>query len=256
MDGSLEFRGDDMFSRSRKELERIRGGQLALIPQNSVQSLTPTLRIRAQLTEALRLHRNLPEAVHLPKVIELLGQVRPPDPETIVSRYPHELSGGQQQRVAITMALAGEPESLLLNEPTTGLDVTTQAHILELMRDITSDRGMAMVYVSHNLGAIARICDRVVVMYAGEVVLEGSTRQVLTTPMHPYAGACWHRFPNSEIRDCPSHWMAGPQPRAAPVWAVHLWMAAPLRRTAALVNDPFWPHSQLVIWCAVTVHIW
>jgi peptide/nickel transport system ATP-binding protein len=187
MDGSVAFRSNDMFGLSRKELERIRGGQLALIPQNSGQSLTPTLRIGAQLTEALRLHRNLPKVEHLPKVIELLSQVRLPEPETIVSRYPHELSGGQQQRVAIAMALAGEPEALLLDEPTTGLDVTTQAHILELLRDIAADRGMAMVYVSHDLGAIARVCDRVVVMYAGEVVLEGSTRQVLTAPMHPYA---------------------------------------------------------------------
>jgi peptide/nickel transport system ATP-binding protein len=183
----VAFRGDDMFGLSRQELEHIRGGQLALIPQNSGQSLTPTLRIGAQLTEALILHRNLPETDHLPKVIGLLSQVRLPEPETILSRYPHELSGGQQQRVAIAMALAGEPEALLLDEPTTGLDVTTQAHILELLRDIAADRGMAMVYVSHDLGAIARVCDRVVVMYAGEVVLEGSTRQVLTAPMHPYA---------------------------------------------------------------------
>ena len=187
MDGSVTFRGDDMFAQTRSQLERIRGGQLALIPQNSGQSLTPTLRIGAQLIEALKLHRKVPETAHLPKAIELLGQVRLPDPETIVTRYPHELSGGQQQRVAIAMALAGEPEALLLDEPTTGLDVTTQAHILELLRDIAADRGMAMVYVSHDLGAIARVCDRVVVMYAGEVVLQGSTRQVLTAPMHPYA---------------------------------------------------------------------
>ena len=187
MDGSVTFRGDDMFAQTRQQLERIRGGHLALIPQNSGQSLTPTSRIGMQLVEALKLHRKLPETAHLPKVIELLGQVRLPDPETIVSRYPHELSGGQQQRVAIAMALAGEPEALLLDEPTTGLDVTTQAHILELLRDIAAERDMAMVYVSHDLGVIARVCDRVVVMYAGEVVLQGSTRQVLTAPMHPYA---------------------------------------------------------------------
>ena len=185
--GSVNFKSHDMFGLSRGELENIRGGQMALIPQNSGQSLTPTLRIGAQLGEALRLHSALPEAQHIAKVIELLGQVRLPDPDTIVRRYPHELSGGQQQRIAIAMALAGEPEALLLDEPTTGLDVTTQAHILELLRDIADERGMAMVYVSHDLGAIARVCDRVVVMYAGEAVLEGSTRQVLTAPAHPYA---------------------------------------------------------------------
>ena len=187
IDGLVTFRSENMFDRTRQELERIRGGQLALIPQNSGQSLTPTSRIGAQLSEALRLHRPLPKTEHVSTAIELLSQVRLPDPETIVNRYPHELSGGQQQRVAIAMALAGEPDALLLDEPTTGLDVTTQAHILELLREIAADRCMAMVYVSHDLGAIARVCDRVVVMYAGEVVLEGSTRQVLTAPMHPYA---------------------------------------------------------------------
>ena len=187
LNGRAAFNGTDMFAQSRQELERIRGGKLALIPQNSGQSLTPTLRIGAQLGEALRLHSALPDEQHAAKVVELLAQVRLPDPDGIVARYPHELSGGQQQRVAIAMALAGEPEALLLDEPTTGLDVTTQAHILELLRDIAAERGMAMVYVSHDLGAIARVCDRVVVMYAGEVVLEGSTRHVLKSPAHPYA---------------------------------------------------------------------
>lgn len=187
IEGSVAFRGEDVFSRSRRELEKIRGGELALIPQNSGQSLTPTLRIGAQLAEALRLHSSVPASRHKAKAAELLGQVRLPDPRAILSRFPHELSGGQQQRVAVAMALAGEPRALLLDEPTTGLDVTTQAHILELLREIARERGMAMVYVSHDLGAIARVCDRVVVMYAGEVVLEGTTRQVLKTPAHPYA---------------------------------------------------------------------
>jgi len=187
LEGSVAFQGQDMFARTRTELEKIRGGELALIPQNSGQSLTPTLRIGAQLIEALRLHSDVAEAQYPAKAVELLGQVRLPDPQAIMTRFPHELSGGQQQRAAIAMALAGEPTALLLDEPTTGLDVTTQAHILELLRDIARDRGMAMVYVSHDLGAIARVCDRVVVMYAGEVVLEGSARQVLKAPIHPYA---------------------------------------------------------------------
>ncbi len=187
LEGSVTFQGQDMFGRTRTELEQIRGGQLALIPQNSGQSLTPTLRIGSQLIEALRLHSDVPVAHHTSKAIDLLGQVRLPDPAAIMTRFPHELSGGQQQRAAIAMALAGEPTALLLDEPTTGLDVTTQAHILELLREIARERGMAMVYVSHDLGAIARVCDRVVVMYAGEVVLEGTTRQVLKAPIHPYA---------------------------------------------------------------------
>ncbi|MEP4038036.1 ABC transporter ATP-binding protein [Pseudophaeobacter sp.] len=187
LNGTCHFEGQDMFGLDRPQLEHIRGGKLGLVPQNSGQSLTPTLRIGAQLTEALRLHSALSDSEYRDRVLQLLAQVRLPDPEAIYTRFPHELSGGQQQRVAIAMALAGEPDALLLDEPTTGLDVTTQAHILELLRDLAAETGMAMVYVSHDLGAIARVCDRVVVMYAGEVVLEGSARQVLTAPTHPYA---------------------------------------------------------------------
>lgn len=187
LDGSIKFDGVDMLELDRDDLQAIRGGRLALIPQNSGQSLTPTLRIGQQVAEALRLHSDLNDQQFKARVIDLLTQVRLPDPAALVSRYPHELSGGQQQRVAIAMALAGEPEALLLDEPTTGLDVTTQAHILELLRDLARERNMAMLYVSHDLGAISRVCDRVVVMYAGEIVLNGSAKQVLLAPRHPYA---------------------------------------------------------------------
>ncbi len=187
LNGATSFRDRNTFELSTQELEQIRGGELALIPQNAGQSLTPTLRIGAQIGEALKLHSRIEEADCPARVIELLSQVRLPDPEQLVERYPHELSGGQQQRVAIAMALAGEPDALLLDEPTTGLDVTTQAHVLELLRDLAANTGTAMVYVSHDLGAIARVSDRIVVMYAGEIVLEGNSRQVLRTPVHPYA---------------------------------------------------------------------
>ena len=185
--GTVTFAEQHMFSLGGSELERSRGGKLALIPQNSGQSLTPTLRIGAQLTEALRLHSELDPAQFPSRILDLLRQVRLPDPEAIIARFPHELSGGQQQRVAIAMALAGEPKALLLDEPTTGLDVTTQAHILDLLSDIAQKSGMAMVYVSHDLGAIARVCQRVVVMYAGEIVLEGTPAQTFKNPTHPYA---------------------------------------------------------------------
>ena len=187
LEGSAHFDGIDMLALDRDDLQTIRGGRLALIPQNSGQSLTPTMRIGRQLTEALRLHSDLAASQYPERVVELLTQVRLPDPAALVSRYPHELSGGQQQRVAIAMALAGEPDALLLDEPTTGLDVTTQAHILELLRDLADERNMAMLYVSHDLGAISRVCDQVVVMYAGEIVLTGTARQVLLEPCHPYA---------------------------------------------------------------------
>ncbi len=199
--GSVCFNGEDMFARERVELEAIRGGQLGLIPQNSGQSLTPTMRIGAQMAEALELHCNLAKSEYRARIIDLLGQVRLPDPNAIFGRYPHELSGGQQQRVAIAMALAGQPDALLLDEPTTGLDVTTQAHILELLRDLARDRNMAMIYVSHDLGVIARVCKKVMVMYAGEAVLQGPTAEVLKDPAHPYARALLASIP----RLCDSH---------------------------------------------------
>ncbi|MFL2845066.1 MAG: dipeptide ABC transporter ATP-binding protein [Candidatus Puniceispirillaceae bacterium] len=185
--GSAHFDEIDVLALDRDELQKIRGGRLALIPQNSGQSLTPTMRIGQQINEALRLHSKVGASHFQSRVIELLAQVRLPDPTALITRYPHELSGGQQQRVAIAMALAGEPDALLLDEPTTGLDVTTQAHILELLRELAQERNMAMLYVSHDLGAISRVCDRVAVMYAGEIVLTGTARQVLLAPRHPYA---------------------------------------------------------------------
>ena len=187
LEGESLFRGRNVFDMDERALEDIRGGDLALIPQNAGQSLTPTSRIGRQIDESVKLHTRLAKEQRRERVIELLLQVRLPHPEELLQRYPHELSGGQQQRVAIAMALAGEPDVLLLDEPTTGLDVTTQAHILELLRVLAAETGTAMVYVSHDLGAIARVSDRIAVMYAGEIVLEGPARQVLKQPAHPYA---------------------------------------------------------------------
>jgi peptide/nickel transport system ATP-binding protein len=203
LSGAVIYDGADMFARSDRDLAKIRGGHLGLIPQNSGQALTPTQRIGRQIHEALRLHCALPGADHAARARALLTQVRLPDPEAILHRYPHELSGGQQQRVAIAMALAGEPDALLLDEPTTGLDVTTQAHILELLRDLAAERNMAMVYVSHDLGVIARVCDRVQVLYAGETVLTGPTRDVLSRPAHPYARGLLASIPRLGDRTLP-----------------------------------------------------
>ncbi|SEL25144.1 peptide/nickel transport system ATP-binding protein [Roseovarius azorensis] len=212
LSGEVIHDGADIFARSASELEKIRGGRLGLIPQNSGQALTPTLRIGQQIHEALHLHCALPEGEHEARAIDLLAQVRLPDPQAILRRYPHELSGGQQQRVAIAMALAGEPDALLLDEPTTGLDVTTQAHILELLRDLAAARNMATVYVSHDLGVIARVCDRVQVLYGGETMLTGPTAEVLRDPAHPYARGLLASIPRLSDRTLPRALEGRPPP--------------------------------------------
>lgn len=184
--GRAVFDGNDMFALPQVRRAALRGSSIALIPQNAGQALTPTLRIGQQIDEALRLHTDLPRAARRDRVIELLERVRLPSPRDLAERYPHELSGGQQQRAAVAMALAGQAKALLLDEPTTGLDVTTQAHILEFLRMLAREMGVAMVYVSHDLGVIARVADRVAVMYAGQIAEEGPTAEVLRAPRHPY----------------------------------------------------------------------
>ena len=184
--GEAIFDNVSMFDLDRKELEALRGGEICLVPQNAGHSLTPTMTIGRQIEESLMLHTDLPPADRKKAVTDLLSQVRLPSPEQIRERHPHELSGGQQQRCAIAMALAGRPRVLLLDEPTTGLDVTTQVHILELLKDLCRQHGVAMVFVSHDLGAVARISDRVAVLYAGELMELGTSSEILKNPSHPY----------------------------------------------------------------------
>jgi len=212
MNGECLFNSLNLLDLSNNELEKIRGRKIAMIPQNAGQSLTPNLKIGYQIEEALKLHTNLNENERKNRISELLNNVRLPSPDVMALRYPHELSGGQQQRVAVAMALAGNPELLLLDEPTTGLDVTTQAHVLELLKDIAKDTGTSMVYVSHDLGAIAQVCDRVIVMYAGEIVLEGPVRKILKEPIHPYTNGLLKSIPKLSLEGLPES-MPGAQPQ-------------------------------------------
>ena len=210
--GECLYKSSNLLKMKNRDLEKIRGRKIAMIPQNAGQSLTPNLKIGYQIDEALRLHTNLKKIERDNKISELLNKVRLPSPDTMAFRYPHELSGGQQQRVAVAMALAGRPDLLLLDEPTTGLDVTTQAHVLELLRSIAKETETSMVYVSHDLGAIAQVSDRIIVMYAGEIVLEGPARSILKNPIHPYTFGLLKSIPKLSLSGLPGS-MPGSQPQ-------------------------------------------
>ena len=202
--GACRFDGLSLFDAGEQQLERIRGGKLALIPQNAGLALTPTLRIGEQIDEALQLHSDLAAPARRERIVQLLEAVHLPTPAALVTRYPHELSGGQLQRVAIAMALAAEPNLLLLDEPTTGLDVTTQLGILDLLGELRARTGVAMVCVSHDLGVIARLSDRMMVMYAGQAIEMAPAAELLRSPAHPYARGLIASIPRLTIGAIPA----------------------------------------------------
>ncbi|WP_329311985.1 ABC transporter ATP-binding protein [Streptomyces sp. NBC_01262] len=184
--GEVLVDGESLFAAPPARLRALRGGTVALVPQNAGHALTPTMRVGHQVREVLRVHRGLTGEAADAEAAVLFAQVRLPQPRVLLGRYPHELSGGQQQRVAIAMALAGNPRLLVLDEPTTGLDVVTQAGVLDLLTGIRRELGVAMVLVSHDLGVVSAACDRVAVMYAGRLVERGDTQATYDRPTHPY----------------------------------------------------------------------
>ena len=185
--GRARFEDIDVLGLRREALDRIRGRRVALVPQDPTTALNPSMRVGAQVAEVLRVHEGPnADADAFARAVEVFGSVGLPDPPAIARRYPHQLSGGQQQRVTIAMALACRPSLVVLDEPTTGLDVTTQDQILRLLADLRSRFGMAMLYVTHDLGVVAQIADRVSVMYAGHVVETAPTERLFHQPHHPY----------------------------------------------------------------------
>jgi oligopeptide/dipeptide ABC transporter ATP-binding protein len=184
--GSIDYQGTDLLRASKAALRRIRGQEIAMIFQDPMSSLNPVLTIADQISETLRQHQGLTGAAARKRVVELLGLVRIPDAARRADDYPHRLSGGMRQRVMIAMAIACKPRLLIADEPTTALDVTIQAQVLELLRDLRQELGMAVMLISHDLGVIAEFTQRVVVMYAGRVVEQAPVAELFRQPVHPY----------------------------------------------------------------------
>ncbi|WP_407183136.1 ABC transporter ATP-binding protein [Bradyrhizobium centrosematis] len=185
--GSVQLEGRELLGAPTAELDRVRGGRIAMIFQDPASALNPVLTIRKQLCEALALHRGLQGNVAKAEARRLLDLVGIPDAVRRLEAYPHEFSGGQVQRIMIAMALAGNPDLLIADEPTTALDATIQAQILELLSTVRREMSMAMVLISHDLGVVAENCDRVAVMYAGRIVEQAPSNQLFADPVHPYA---------------------------------------------------------------------
>jgi peptide/nickel transport system ATP-binding protein len=184
--GDIVFQGQSLIGRSEEELRRLRGDQISMVYQDPMTSLNPVLRIGDQMTEVLTVHRGISNEEARKPCIEMLRRVYMPDPEKVLERYPHQISGGQQQRVVIAMAMLNNPALLIMDEPTTALDVTVEAAALDLVGDLRRDFDTAILIISHNLGVIARVSDRVGVMYAGEMVEMATVQEIYANPQHPY----------------------------------------------------------------------
>lgn len=199
MRGSVYFHDTDVLALNPGELRRIQGSRIAMVYQDPQTALNPGYRIGDQIAEAIHEHTDMSGAAVRERVLGLLEEVNLPDPVGFYERYPHELSGGQQQRVVIAMAFACNPELLIMDEPTTGLDVTTEAHILDLVTKLKESHGSAILYITHNLGVVAKFCHRVAVMYAGQIVEQGPVSRVFTAPAHPYTRSLLTCIPRLDL---------------------------------------------------------
>jgi peptide/nickel transport system ATP-binding protein/oligopeptide transport system ATP-binding protein len=193
---SIRLKGRELVGLPPRELRRIRGNEIAMIFQEPMSSLNPVLTVGNQIAEALALHRGLKGSAARKAGVDLLREVGIPEPESRFDEYPHHLSGGMRQRVMIAMALSCEPGLLIADEPTTALDVTIQAQILDLLAALRARRGMALLLITHDLGVVAEVCDRVLVMYAGQVVETGRVEGIFAGPRHPYTQALLESLPS------------------------------------------------------------
>ena len=201
-DGQILFEGKDLLKLSEREMESIRGNEIAMIFQDPMTALNPTMRVGKQIMEVILTHKKgVSKEAAKQRAIELLAEVGIPDPERRFKQYPHEFSGGMRQRVVIAIALAAEPKILIADEPTTALDVTIQAQILELMKKIQEKNGNAIIFITHDLGVVANVADRVAVMYAGQIVEYGSSHDIFYNPKHPYTRGLLGSMPDLDSED-------------------------------------------------------
>jgi oligopeptide/dipeptide ABC transporter ATP-binding protein len=198
--GDIWFRGESILALDEEEMRSLRGGQIGIVYQEPTTALNPVLTVGFQVEEAVRAHDDVGRHEAAERTRELFEAVGIPDPVRRMGQYPHNLSGGLKQRVMITMALAGDPALLIADEPTTALDVTVQAQILDLIGELSVARNMAVLFITHDLGVVAHIAHRVAVMYCGKIVEEGSTLKVLTEPVHPYTAALLRSIPSAGRR--------------------------------------------------------
>ena len=197
--GEILLDGEDILKIDMDDMREIRGAKIAMVFQEPMTSLNPVLTVERQLTETLQLHMGMNKQQAQEEGVNLLTRVGIPDPESRIKQYPHQFSGGMRQRVMIAMALSCNPRLIIADEPTTALDVTIQAQILDLMKSLTSEFGVALIVITHNLGVVARYADRVNIMYAGKVIERGNAREIYSNPRHPYTVGLLRSVPRLDL---------------------------------------------------------
>ena len=217
--GEILLDGEDLMTKSDAEMQRIRGRRVAMILQDPMSSLNPVFSVGMQLREPLAMYHGLRGSAVAARAVELLAAVRIPSPAARLRAFPHQLSGGMRQRVVGAMAIAGPPRLLIADEPTTSLDLTIQAQYLGLLKELQQRHRFAMIFVTHNLGIVARTCDRVAVMYAGRIVETGPIRRIFTEPAHPYTRALLESIPRFGVRRARLTAIAGQPPDLATLGA-------------------------------------